>query len=253
MFFLLADSHCHLDWFKEPENVVQRALNNNVQRINSNAVNIGSIKKNLVLKEKFDSVDISLGLHPSEVLGMSEKEINEGITLVEKNISNIVAVGEIGMDFKHGKERDERIKQEMVFRKFIEIALDNDLPLVVHARYCETQCLDILEEMGAKKVLMHWFTNSKKTSSRAVSLGYRISCGPIILSDEQSAGIVGNIPFENLLLETDAPVAFKGRQSEPSWIPLVCEKVAELNQAEKDKVEQITFKNYCNLFGIDLK
>jgi len=248
---MLVDSHCHLDWFKNPEKIVKEAKKAGVEYILSNATNKKAILANLGLLDRFPMVKIALGIHPVDLFYMSKEESRGAYALIMDNISKAVAIGEVGLDYKHGDEAQKEF-QEHMFRHFIDLAKEHDLPLVVHARYAETQCLDILEETGAKKVLMHWFTNSKKTSARAVELGYKISCGPIMLSDAPSADVVREIPLENLLLETDAPVSFNGRQSQPSWIPKVRDAVAELKGIDPEEVEQATGKNFNALFGKNL-
>ncbi|MFH1391457.1 MAG: TatD family hydrolase [Candidatus Diapherotrites archaeon] len=245
---MLVDSHCHLDWFKNPEEIMKDAEKENVKLVLSNATNKKSIEANLSLAERFSNIKIALGIHPADLLKMSEIEQKEAYELIKNNLSKATAIGEIGLDFKHTDEIQKEF-QEHLFRHFIDLAIQNNRPLVIHSRYAETKCLDILEERGAKKVLMHWFTNSKKTSVRAVSLGYYLSCGPIIMNDAGSASIVKEIPLENLLLETDAPVSFNGEQSQPSWIPKVCEKVAELKKVDFEAVSEATGKNFNTLFG----
>ncbi len=245
---MLADSHCHLDWFKNPAKKVSNASDKGVSRMLSNATGAKSLRKNLALSEKFSAVHCALGLHPGNALSMSENETESSFAFVEKNIAHAAAVGEIGLDFKYAASKGQKNLQENVFRRFISLAADKNKPVVVHARYAESRCLDILEEMGAVKVHMHWFTNSKKTAARAVSLGFYISCGPIIFFDAASAEVVKLIPLENLLLETDAPVAFEGKESEPSWIPRVCGKVAELKGVSFAEVEAATGKNFSLLF-----
>ncbi len=248
MSILLVDSHCHLDWFKNPEEILKNAEKEKVEIILSNATNKKSIESNLNLAEKFPNMKIALGIHPVDLLKMSESDQKEAYELIKNNLSKATAIGEIGLDFKYADETQKGF-QEHLFRHFIDLAIQNDKPCVVHARYAETKCLDILEDLGAKKVLMHWLTNSKKTSARAVSLGYYISCGPIILWDDYSASVVKEIPLENLLLETDAPVSFKGEQSQPSWIPKVCEKVAEIKGVDFETVSEATGKNFNTLFS----
>jgi len=244
VIFLLVDSHCHLDWFKKPRETMEKARARGVTRVLSSATNNASIEKNLSLSKEVEGVLCTIGLHPGEVLKMPDGEIDRGFGLVEKNISEANGVGEVGLDFKYAQATGERRLQEKVFRGFISLAIEHDKPVIVHARYAESRCLDILEEMKARKVLMHWFTNSRKTSSRAVSLGYCISCGPTIFSDEQSAQVVGQIPLSSLLLETDAPVSFSGKQSEPSWIPLVRDRVAEIKGVSSEEVEEAAEKNF---------
>ncbi len=249
VFILLADSHCHLDSFKDVPKKVLAAEKVGVERMVTNSTEPGNMAKNLELSKNFKSVECALGTHPSNALGLSKGELSNGFSFVEEHVSEAIGIGEIGMDFKHAKTIAERNLQGKVFRGFIKLAIENDKPVSVHARYAETQCLDILEEMRAEKVHMHWFTNSKKTTKRAVQLGYVISCGPIIFSDPVSAGIVKGIPLENLLLETDCPVPFAGKISEPSWIPGVAEKIAELHGETAKTVAIATGKNYKRVFG----
>ena len=246
---MLADSHAHLHSFADLKGVVGRAKAAGVSRIITNSTSPQDIPQDIAISKEFPSVLCAIGIHPSELLSLSEAEISKGIKMVEKNVKFASAIGEIGLDFKHAKTDAERAIQERFFREFIRLAIKNKKPVCVHARYAETRCLDILEEEGAKKVHMHWFTNSKKTASRAISLGYYISCGPIILSDEQSAEVVKSIPLENLLLETDSPVPFMGRDSEPSWIPRVCAKVAQLKGIKELEIEKRTGANFTALFG----
>jgi TatD DNase family protein len=244
---LLADSHCHLDWFKNPEKVVQKASSEGICRILSNATSLKSIPDNLFLAKKFDSVECAIGIHPVDLISMSRKDAESAFSLVEENVNDAVALGEIGLDYKYANN-SQKMVQESFFRRFVELALERRKAIVVHARYAETKCLDILEELGAKKVLMHWFTNSKKTSQRAVQLGYKISCGPIILSDFPSFEITREIPLESLLLETDAPVSFGGLRSEPFWVKRVCAKVAEAKGLSFEEVSLATGKNFSSLF-----
>ncbi len=245
---LLADSHCHLDQLSGPAEAVKRAGKEGVHAILTCATGPDSLEKTLSLG-KIRGVKIALGIHPSEALRMGGAEIEKAFKFVESNVSKCAAIGEVGLDFKHAKTDKERAVQESVFSRFISLARKHDKPVCVHARYAETRCLDILEREMAKKVHLHWFTNSAKTAARAVSLGYFISCGPIILHDEASATVVGKIPLASLLLETDAPVPFGGASSEPSWIPRVRGKVAELKGVSVAEAESSTWANFTRLFG----
>ncbi|MCR4369387.1 MAG: TatD family hydrolase [archaeon] len=246
--FLLADSHCHLDWFENPQKIAEKAANARVQYFLSNATDLDSLKKHVSMAGKIAGLKIALGVHPTYVMKMNGAELEEAYLIAEKNISLASSVGEVGIDFKHANEASQRELQEEWFLRYIRLASKNNLPISVHARYAETRALDMLEQEGAKKVHLHWFTNSKKTVSRAISLGYYISAGPIILHDEPSAKVVMGIPLENLLLETDAPVEFGGKKSDPSWIPVVCDKIAGLKGVSSQEVEKATGDNFSKLF-----
>jgi len=248
---MLVDSHCHLDFFNNLEEVVRRAVENNVNTMVSCSTNLESIKKHLKFQNEFKEVKICLGIHPSDILRMSKEEIEKSLELLKKNLQNCVAVGEIGMDFKHGKTSEQKKIQEEIFRIQIKIALDNNLPTVVHSRFAELKTMEILKEEGAKKILMHWFSNSNESVKRAKELGYLMSCGPIILSSKQSLEVAKNIPLENLLLETDAPVAFLGKQSEPFWINRVVEKLSDEKRLKNGEIAKKTTKNAMSFFGLN--
>lgn len=246
---MLCDSHCHLDSFDDAGKIVSAAQEAGVGKILTNATGPESIAKSLALAKKHGAVKCALGIHPVDLLPMSQKEAESAFALVEENISSASAIGEVGMDFKRAQTPAQRSLQEEVFRRFISLALKHDKPIVVHARWAEPQCLSILEQMGVVRAHMHWFTNSHKNADRAVKLGYKISCGPIIFSDTPSAEIVKGIPLDSLMLETDAPVEFRGECSEPSWIPRVCAAVAGLKGASGQEVSSVTGENFSSLFG----
>ncbi len=246
---MFADSHMHLHSFEDAANVVRRAQDAGVEKMLTNSTSSQNIGVDLALSKKFPQVLCALGLHPVDILSMEKGAIEDAFSLAGQNISSAAAIGEIGMDFKRGQTPVQRSLQEEVFRRFISLALKHDKPVVVHARWAEPQCLSILEEMNCQRVHMHWFTNSEKNVARAVKLGYKISCGPIIFSDPASAQIVKGIPLESLLLETDAPVDFGGGRSEPSWIPKVCSAVAALKGVAEKEVSSATGRNFSSLYG----
>lgn len=100
---MLVDSHCHLDWFKNPLEKVENARKNRVERILSNATNLKNIQSNLDLASNFTEVDCGIGIHPVELLSMNQSEIEKGFALVRENIGKAICVGEVGLDFKYAK------------------------------------------------------------------------------------------------------------------------------------------------------
>ncbi|VVC00505.1 Tat-linked quality control protein TatD [uncultured archaeon] len=249
MMQMLSDSHCHLDWFRSPHEVVERAEKAGVQKMLSCSTNRDSCKKNIGISEKFPAVKCALGIHPADLLKMGPAEAEKAFEFIEGNLGKAAAVGEVGLDFKYAAMPAQREMQEDYFRRFISLALENSKPISVHGRYAEPRCLEILRSEGAEKVHLHWFTNSEKNAKEAVSRGHFISCGPVILGDAHSAEVVKSIPLENLLLETDAPVPFSGAESEPSWIPRVCAKVAELKGIPAADVAKATGNNFSAFYG----
>lgn len=245
---MLADSHCHLNEFKNVAEQVKKAANAGVLQIVSNSVDLESMQENLKIAKSFKEVQCALGLHPSNVLRMSSEEIEQALAFMEKNAVKCIAIGETGLDFKHAETEPQRAKQRELFTKQIELAKELDKPVIVHSRMARAECVKLLAEYNAEKVLMHWFVASDKLLQKVNELGYFISVGPSILFNGHICRFLEKVPIENLLLETDAPVSYNGKRAEPFWIKSVAEKVASVLQISLEEVEERTSKNFSKLF-----
>ncbi|MBI4053341.1 MAG: TatD family hydrolase [Candidatus Diapherotrites archaeon] len=245
---MFVDAHCHLDWFNEPEAAVREAGATRVKKIVSCSTNLLSIQKHILLAQEFSEIEICLGIHPADLLSMPPAEIEKARALVSQNIGNAAGIGEVGLDFMRAKSGTEKKLQAEAFGFFAALAKKASKPVVVHSRNSDSECLSMLEGLGCRKVLLHWCTNSAETVKRASALGYFMSAGPAIISGKKASSVAKEIPPELLLLETDAPVAFSGKQSSPAWIPLVAEKIAELHSQSISRVEEQTTANAERLF-----
>ncbi|MFH1256428.1 MAG: TatD family hydrolase [Candidatus Diapherotrites archaeon] len=248
---MFVDSHCHLDWFEEPEKIAKEAKEKGLGYIISCSTNLESVKKNLQLAELLGSVKIALALHPSDLLRMNEAEKAEAMQLINENISKAVAVGETGLDFKHAKTAEDKALQGTFFGKFIALAKEKNLPLIVHSRFAESKCIELLEREKCGKVLMHWFKNSEQTLPRLLKLGFFASIGPSVFTDAQAQKLAIELPLDRMLLETDSPVRFSGKTAVPAWIPKIAEKVAELKGVSAKEVAEKTTENAKRLFGLE--
>ena len=247
---MFVDAHCHLGLFGNPERIAKEAAGKGVGYIISCSTGLSSIKKNLELRKSSKNVLIALALHPTDILRMREAEKKEAMKLIEANISKAVAVGETGLDFTHAKTGAEKRLQEEFFGKFMLLAKENNKPLVVHSRSAESRCIELLEAAECKRVLMHWYTNSENSLEKLLELGFFASIGPSVLNSRQIQALAKELPLENMLLETDAPVRFSGKEAEPSWIPRIAEKIAELKGNSVKEVEEKTTENAKKLFGL---
>ncbi|MBU0662473.1 TatD family hydrolase [Candidatus Micrarchaeota archaeon] len=247
---MLIDSHCHLDWFRQPEKVLARAKEKNVRAVISCATNPEAITKNLALAEKLEGVFVCLGLHPSDLLRMDEKQVEEGIASVQKNCSaqGVVGIGEVGLDYKHAETPAQKEKQKEIFSRFIGIAKEKNLPLIVHSRFAEKETMELLRKERAEDVVMHWFTNSAQSVKMAEDFGFFYTAGPAVMHYKKAAEVAAGMKLENLMLETDSPVEFAGKKSEPAWIPEVAEKIAELQGVDVKEVAEKTGANCARVF-----
>jgi len=234
--------------FENPVEIVSAAKKENVQKIVSCAVGMESMRKSMDFSE-IEGVFNCFGVHPANCLSMNEMEIEKALEFIESNSKKCIGIGEIGLDFKYAQSFGQKEKQISLFKKQIALSEKLDLPIVVHSRMARKECVELLLENNAEKVLLHWFSGSKSLLEKIVEKNFFISVGPSVMFNGFSNDFVREIPLQNLLLETDSPVMFSGKKSFPQWIPKVAEKVAELKKVSIGEIEKETFKNAQNLFG----
>ena len=254
----IIDTHTHLylDHFKD-----------DISSVFKNANNIGVYKfifpsihskyNNIMTKcyQKFKAqCSLMAGLHPAYVTDDYDSEIS----LVYENLEkyNCVAVGEIGIDLYH--EKKFLNEQKIVFEKQINIALDYDLPIVIHCREAFDVIYQILLKYKSKnmKGVFHCFTGNYDQARKICDLNFKLGIGGVVTF--KNGGIdkfLSKIPIENIVLETDspylAPVPYRGKRNESSYIIYVLDKLSELYQLNNKDIADITTKNAITIFKLD--
>ncbi len=246
---MLADVHCHFNELEYPERMLKKAVKANVKKIYSNSVDFNSMKQNLALAEKFSKVKPCLGLHPMNLLSMTEKQIIEEMNFLKQNLSNADAIGETGLDFKFAETIEQKLLQEKIFKELIFLSIENKKAICIHSRRAAKRVLELLEENLPEKVLLHWFVGNSKLLKKALQLHCFISIGPTILFDKSLESFVKKIPLEKLVFETDCPVQFNGVSSDPAWIKEINFKAAKILELNPEKLEEKVLENVLNLFG----
>ncbi|MBI5884516.1 TatD family hydrolase [archaeon] len=247
---MFVDSHCHLTELDNLGKAIQDAAKSKVELMLSNSVDFPSCTANLQIQKDFPEAKALLGLHPSELLQLTELQLTEAFDFIELHLNEAVGIGETGLDFNYAKTPEQRKLQLSAFNDFIELSLDFDKAICVHSRKARQEAIDALLEAKAGKALMHWFYGSDSQLKTILDNGWFISFGPSILYSRSLHSFLSKVPLASILLETDCPVAFDGKPSEPSWIPLVARKVAELKKVSLQDVEETTTQNAFNLFKL---
>ena len=248
------DVHAHLDFFDEKniDEAVKRARKAGLGVIVNSGITAERIKKTLELTAKYpDIVRACLGLYPVDMLEMSEKEIEGQIKIIRKAAKEgkVVGVGEIGMDLKMAGEVD---RQKKNFERMISLALELDLPIVIHSRKAELECTEILEKMNAKRVSMHCFSGKFSLIKRGVENGWCYSVPANVTFSEHFQKMAKEIPLSNLLCETDTPYLhpIKGQMdNEPANVVESYKKIAEIKGISLKECEKAIEDNYKRLFG----
>lgn len=241
--------HCHLEMIKDYEvkDIVERAKKLGVDIVAS-GVNVESNKKVLGFANEF-GVKISLGMYPTDTLKLSDAEVNAELEMIRKNAEKIVFIGEVGLDFKEDLKQWD--KQEENFRKVIKLAKKIDKPLLVHSRKAEERCVEILEEEGAEKVIMHCFSGKLKLVPRVLENGWYFSIPTSVKNSEHFQKIIELAELDKLLCETDSPYLHPDKEfpNLPENVIVSYEKIAEIKGLRVEDVEGMVEKGFRGLIG----
>ena len=254
------DAHIHLsdeEYSACIDEIVAEAQGANVVALVSNSMDLKTSVKSLELAERFSGmVYAALGVHPWTVNNLTEDEFQQTLDLIKKHSKNksLVAIGEIGLDFKYMNIWDKQLK---VFDSMLHIAEELKLPVIIHSRGTTAQIVDMLPSYNVKKVLLHWFSNPISALSKAVEKGYYISEGAPTIYSNGIRDVVRKVPISNLLTETDGPVRFfkppfQGKRTTPAFIPTIVNAIAELQKLTPESVSEHVTKNFEALFGMKL-
>lgn len=252
----LIDTHTHLylpEFDADRDEAVARAVGSGVVKMFLPNIDMSSIEPLLSAAERYPGTCYPMiGLHPTSVGKdyLSVLDEIEGITLKHK----FIAIGEIGIDLYWDKTF---IKEQIdAFRRQIDFALKKELPVVVHSRESFVEVFSILEEFRGKglKGVLHAFTGNIEEAQHAIDLGFMLGIGGIVtFKNSGLSNVVKEISPANIILETDspylAPVPYRGKRNESSYICIINKKIADLTGMSEEEVAAITFSNSSALFS----
>jgi TatD DNase family protein len=260
---ILVDSHCHIDgeqFDEDREQVIENARLAGVSAM----LNIGtgspkddSFEKTDKLTKDYDLIYGSVGIHPHDALEYDEIVEDRLVNLI-KNNPKLIAWGEIGLDFYY--DHSPRDVQEKVFRRQINVALELDLPIIIHSRDADDETVSILTEECSYegfRGVMHCFGGTPEMAKALMDIGFMISfAGNVTFKKAEnlrdSARVV---PIDKLLIETDCPyltpVPFRGKRNEPSFVQHTANFLAEFYGIEPDDLASATTYNFKKFFNLN--
>jgi TatD DNase family protein len=255
----LIDSHVHLDQLEDIQSALIRAKDAGVCAVVAVGIDyISCVKLTEIIKSSYATrVFIALGMHPSEI---NENQIGPILNLIQDNIKEIVAIGEIGLDYWYKpakKDKSKKEQQKQVFRTQLQIAKKYGKPVSIHSRGAWNDCLNICLEEKIEKAIFHWYSGPLDILNKLLANNYFISATPSLAYSPQHRDAVKQVPLESLLIETDAPVYFGkpqmgGFRAEPKDVNKTLELVSELKNEAKDKILEQTARNAQDFFGIKI-
>jgi TatD DNase family protein len=254
---MLVDTHCHLsfpDFDIDRKAVIERLIADNVRLLIDPGVDVPTSRKSIELAAEFDFIYANVGLHPHEAARPVDETILEELATLARS-PKVVAIGEIGLDY-HYPDHDPKAQQD-AFRQMLRMALNLDLPVVIHCRDAWEDMLHILSEErhSSMRGMMHCFSGDTAVAKECIRMGFKLSIpGTVTYKRSRLPEVIRSVSIDDLLTETDAPylapVPCRGKRNEPAFVRYVTAAIAEIRETTlQDAAERIA-QNSVELFRL---
>ncbi len=257
------DSHCHVqfpEYEKDRADVLDRAQTAQIGLICIGTDLVDS-REASDLAEKNGNVWATVGLHPNNAEELTEESIWKDFEALLSN-DRVVAIGEVGLDYYRTTEPEKQERQKMVFKKFLELAIKYNKPIILHCRDGKSgsmgqaypDMLEILKLYPGVRGVVHSCTASLEEAKQFLDLGFHLGFNGIITFARTYDEVVKFAPLDRILLETDAPYLtpepYRGQRNEPAHVIEVAKKLSNLRSQSPEEIVTQTTENCKKLFGI---
>jgi TatD DNase family protein len=242
---LLVDGHAHLEELDDLPESLQEAKAAGVRGIIAVGMDIESNKKVLEIADANPGyVYPALGYHPWEI---KEGEAGTNLSFIRDHVEECIALGEIGLDYKIKVKKELQWK---VFGGLLEIALESNKPVIIHCRYSHRRAFEMVREKKIEKAVFHWYSGPMGLLDMILSGGYFISATPALAYSPPHQEAIKRAPIERILLETDTPVSYQGKEARPKDVRISLKEVAKLKKLDLSIVAEQTTENASSFFQI---
>jgi TatD DNase family protein len=256
---MVIDTHAHLmfgEFEGDVEGAILRAKEAGVSRIINVGCGVESSQKSVEMAAKYPELFATLGIHPYDAIDVNEELMGKWELLINDN-KKIVAIGECGLDYVKAEVSKEQ--QMLAFRLQATLAKKTGLPLIVHNRGADEDCLKILDEVietgeGPLNVVFHCYSSDVSFARKLWYRGFMISFTATITypTAVDALVVVDEMPMDSFMVETDcpylAPQEYRGQRNEPAYVLEVIKKIAEVKEIPADQVARIATENAEGFF-----
>ncbi len=255
---MIFDSHAHYEdkqFGEDRDELLSSMRQKGITKIVEVGSSIESSKRAIALTERYDFIYAAIGVHPSDISCLNE----EGLARLREMARHekVVAIGEIGLDYYWDKEPEVQERQKAWFRRQLKLAREAGLPVIIHSRDAAEDTLTIMkEEAAGLPGVIHCFSYSKELALEYVKMGYYIGVGGVVTfkNARKLKEAVAELPIERIVIETDcpylAPEPNRGKRNSSLNLPYVVEAIAGIKGLAPEAVEEITYRNAMELYGL---
>jgi TatD DNase family protein len=251
----LVDTHAHICdpvFDGDRAEVLRNAAAAGIGAVIAVGENISDARKNIELAAAHPMLRPAAGLYPTI---LDPIQADAMLAFIRKERSRLFAIGEVGLDFWIVKEDADKEIQRDIFKDFIALSKELDLPLNVHSRSAGRHAVSLLLECAAARVQMHAFDGKASAALPAAEAGYFFSIPPSVVRSRQKQKLVKSLPLSCIIVETDSPVLGSNpkERNEPANVAISIKAIAELKNVGEEAVIEAVAENTIRLYGNILK
>lgn len=254
---MIFETHAHYDderFAEDRGELLSQLPSLGIGKVINVASTIPSIDICMELSDSYPHVYAAVGVHPSELEGMSEDVIAKMCEL--SALPKVVAIGEIGLDYYWEKDETQQENQKNWFIRQMELAREVKLPVIIHSRDAAEDTMKLMKQLHAEEIpgVVHCYSYSPEMAKEYVKMGYYIGVGGVVTfkNAKKLVQTVEQTPIERILLETDSPYLtpepHRGHRNDSRELQYVVSKISEIKGITESKVEDITWENAKRLF-----
>jgi TatD DNase family protein len=241
----LIDGHAHLNEIDDIEGALGRAAAAGVARIVAVGMDIASNRRVLELAAAHPGLVLpSVGFHPWSI---STEKIEATLAFLRTHLASCTALGEVGLDYK---AKVKKAVQWEVFARVLDLTAEFKRPVIVHARFSHQKCHRMVSAAKIKKAVFHWYSGPLDLLEKIIADGYYVSCTPALAYSVHHQAAIRQAPLERILIETDCPVEYQGKVSEPAHLIDTLTNLGRIKDLPLEEVARITTANARAFFGI---
>jgi len=252
---IFIDSHTHLydeETIDLQDQHINRAIAAGVTKMYMPNCDSSTIPSMMAIAQRFpNNCFPMMGLHPCYV----KENFRNELAIVEEQLAQqkFSAIGEVGLDFYWDRNFDK--EQKIAFEQQIDWAITYKLPVIIHSRSSTKECIDIIKrkQNGSLVSLFHCYSGTVEEAKSIVDLGGYLGIGGVVTYKKTNLPeVLLSVPIEHIVLETDAPylapVPYRGKRNESTYIPIIAEKIAEVYQMPTEKIAEVTTATAQKIF-----
>jgi TatD DNase family protein len=208
-------------------------------------MNLDSCRKTLALAERFpDNVFPAIGYHPWSV---TAEDMEDTLLFIAQNLHRCVAMGEVGLDYK---VKVKKKLQQTVFSKLLNIAIQVHKPVIIHSRFSYQRTYETAAEAGVEKAVFHWYSGPVEILDKIIAGGFYVSATPALAYSAHHQAAMVRAPVERILIETDAPVQYGDRFSQPADLHETLFHLSRIKDIPEDQLAAIVTNNTERFFEL---